>query len=306
MYGFGFVTLMFPILSMVDEWWVLRKGMAFGLISSASGATGVVMPFIINALLKRFGHKTTLRAIAVGLAILTGPLLPALKGRLPVSDRSNSAARVNWSFFRKPLFYIYGFSTLFSGLALFFPSTYLPSYATAIGLSTTEGALVLAIMSLAQLTGMFVLGWLSDKKFHISLISIICSGVAAIAIATLWGLAKSLAPLLVFSLLFGFFAYGFGVMRVGMGRAVSDDPSAVIATYSILIFLQGIGNVLVGPISNALISGAVSIDMYGIWKFRALVIFSVACMGASAGVIALWHALPRKVKEVTFGSGTTI
>jgi hypothetical protein len=63
MYGIGFVTLTYPIISFVDEWWVARKGMAFGIISAASGATGVFMPFIIEALLNRYGYKTTLRGM---------------------------------------------------------------------------------------------------------------------------------------------------------------------------------------------------------------------------------------------------
>jgi MFS family permease len=55
MYGVGFVTLYYPIISMVDEWWVARKGMAFGIIASAAGASGTVMPLIMNALLKKYG-----------------------------------------------------------------------------------------------------------------------------------------------------------------------------------------------------------------------------------------------------------
>jgi hypothetical protein len=37
MYGVGFITLYWPIMSMVNEWWVVRKGFAFGLIMSAGG-----------------------------------------------------------------------------------------------------------------------------------------------------------------------------------------------------------------------------------------------------------------------------
>lgn len=37
MYGLGFVILYWPIMNMVNEWWIVRKGFAFGLISSAAG-----------------------------------------------------------------------------------------------------------------------------------------------------------------------------------------------------------------------------------------------------------------------------
>jgi hypothetical protein len=37
MYALGFLTLYWPIMSMVNEWWVMRKGFAFGLIMAAAG-----------------------------------------------------------------------------------------------------------------------------------------------------------------------------------------------------------------------------------------------------------------------------
>ncbi|KAE9379484.1 MFS general substrate transporter [Stipitochalara longipes BDJ] len=300
MYGVGFVTLYYPIISMVDEWWVARKGMAFGIIASAAGASGTVMPLIINALLKKYGYKTTLRAIAVAMVILTGPLIFALKGRLTHSERS-TMTRTNWSFVRKPLFWIYCFSTLIQGLGFFFPSVYLPSYAADIGLSSTQGALILAVMAVAQVLGQFVFGYLSDKNVPVSTLTISCSVMAMVATFGLWGMAKSLGLLLTFSMVFGFFAYGFATMRVGMGRAVSDDPSGVVATFAILVFCSGVGNVLVGPISAGLLEKTVRVDAYGINMYKSLVIFTGVCMSLSAIVIVLWFLLPRKVRELQFG-----
>ncbi|KAF5683807.1 MFS monocarboxylate transporter [Fusarium circinatum] len=43
LYGFGFVTFTYPIVAMLNDWWVARKGMAFGLISASSGATGAAI-----------------------------------------------------------------------------------------------------------------------------------------------------------------------------------------------------------------------------------------------------------------------
>jgi predicted MFS family arabinose efflux permease len=275
---------------MVDEWWIARKGMAFGLISAASGAFGTVMPFIIEAMLNKYGYKTTLRASAISLAILTGPLLPMVKGRLPPAGES-ALARTNWSFLRKPLFWIYCISTLLQGFGFFFPSLYLPSYATSIGLKSSQGALLLAIMSLCQVLGQFAFGYVSDKRISVSTLATLCSILATMATLALWGNAKSLNLLLAFTIIYGFFGYGFGSMRVAMGKAVSDDPSAAIATFAILVFLQGIGNVLVGPISTALLSPRIVLDDYGISRYKVLVIFSGTCLFASALVICSWHTL---------------
>jgi hypothetical protein len=46
------------------------------------------MPFVLQALLSRYGYRTTLRAVAVALTLLTGPLIPLLKGRVPSSRYS--------------------------------------------------------------------------------------------------------------------------------------------------------------------------------------------------------------------------
>lgn len=298
MYGFGFITLTYPIISMINEYWVVRKGMAFGLISAASGASGAVMPFIIQALLSRYGHQTTLRAIAVAMVILTGPLLPVFKGRLPPSERSQMA-KTNWNFISKPLFYIYGLSTLIYGLGFFFPALYLPSYATAIGLSSTQGALLLSVMSIAQVLGQFCFGYLSDRNISVGILCSICMIVATIAVLGMWGMAKNLALLVIFSIIYGFFASAFSTMRVAMGRAVSDDPSSVVATYSIFVFFQGVGNILVGPISSGLLVDETVAAEYGILRYKNLVIFTGVCMFGSAMAIALWWLLrPSTLRKV--------
>lgn len=296
MYGVGFVTLYWPIISMVDEWWVARKGMAVGIIASAAGFSGTSMPLIVNALLKKYGYQITLRAIAIAMIVLTGPLIFALKGRLTHLGRS-TMTRTNWSFLKKPLFYIYCTSTLLQGLGFFFPSVYLPSYATDIGLTSTQGALILAIMAVAQVLGQFACGYLSDRRMPVNTIATMCSFMAMAAIFGLWGTAKSLGMLITFGIIFGFFGYGFSTTKIGMGRAVSNDPSAVVATFSILVFLQGVGNILVGPISAGLLSKTVRIGIYGVDMYKSLVIFTGVCMLLSAVVIVMWFLLPRKFRD---------
>ena len=290
LYGVGFVVFTYPIIGMIDEWWVARKGMAFGIISAASGATGAGMPFVLQALLSKYGYSTTLRACSVAMTILTAPLLPILKGRLPPSA-SAVLARTNWSFVKKPLFWIYSLSTLVQGLGFFFPPIYLPSYASVIGIDSTKGALLLAIMSVSQVLGQFAFGWLSDQKWSVSLLTAICSVVASTATFALWGVFRSLGLLVLFSILYGFFGFGFGTMRVAMGRAVSDDPSAAVTTYAVFVFLQGIGNVMVGPISAGLLSVGKDFDGYAAGGYSYLVVFTGSCLMLSALIICLWHSI---------------
>ncbi|KAK8073440.1 hypothetical protein PG994_004339 [Apiospora phragmitis] len=126
-YGLGFLALYYPILTMVDEYWIARRGMAYGVLCGASGLSGAVMPFALQALLARYGYPTTLRAVVVGLALLTGPFIPLLRGRLPPSQSAVAPTKLNWAFLHNPLFGIYSVADLLQGLGYFFPALYLPS-----------------------------------------------------------------------------------------------------------------------------------------------------------------------------------
>lgn len=284
----------YPILSMVNEWWITRRGLAWGIIASASGASGVVMPFIVEALLNKYGYKTTLRAIAVALVILMGPIIPFFKGRLPPAERS-IVAKTDWSFLKKGVFWMYSASNLAQGLGFFFPSLYLPSYATSIGLSATQGALLLALMNLAQMLGQFTFGILSDH-LPINLLILISTLVPAIAALTLWGLANSLTLLIIFALVYGFFGYGYVSLRVHMGTAITTEPTAALATFSIFCFGQGVGNILAGPISSGLLTRIVRPGDYGALRYRSVVVFTGVAMVVSALSVCSWYVRPKRMR----------
>lgn len=291
-YGLGFSTMVWPVIDMVSEWWLLRRGMAFGLISASSGCAGTVMPIILETLLQRYGYKTTLRACAVAMFVLTAPLLPLLKGRLPASGPAQRP-RANWSFLRNPLFYFYALATMVQGLGFYIPPIFISSYSIAVGVTSTQAAVLLAVMAASQTVGQFAFGWLSDKKLHVSLLTSFCCVIASIATATLWGLGKSLPVLIIYSMCYGFFAFGFGTMRVAMSRAVSSEQSAMLTLFSIFVFLQGLGNVLVGPITAGLMSGMINIAEYGASRYKASVIFVAASSMLGAVLIGTPHAAKR-------------
>ena len=160
---------------------------------------------------------------------------------------------------------------------------FLPSFATAIDLPSIQGALLIALMSIAQVLGQFAFGYLSDLNLSVSGLASCCCLAAAAASLIFWGLAKSMAFLVPFSLIYGFFAFGYGTMRVAMGRAVCNDASTVFTTYAVFVFLQGVGNILVSPISAALISGPTQRGHFAVGKYDG----AVALTGASSVSAAL-------------------
>ncbi|KAK7397984.1 hypothetical protein QQX98_012650 [Neonectria punicea] len=170
LYGISFLMLYFPLLRMLNEWFVERRGFAYGVLYGGGGVSGVGLPFLLEMLLSKYGYRTTLQAVAVAQFILVAPFLPFVKGRLPPS--AHAAFRtVDIQFLSEPLFYCFAVSNLFQGFAYYIPSLYLPSYASDLGLSTTMGALILALNNGATVFGQVGFGWLSDRVNNVLILA---------------------------------------------------------------------------------------------------------------------------------------
>lgn len=191
------------------------------------------------------------------------------------------------------------------GLGYFFPALFLPSYATSNFLSLSRGAALVSVMSVSQVFGQISFGYLSDRKIPISLLAATATLTAGIAVFACWGLAHTFEVLLAFALLYGFFAAGYTAMWGRMGTAVSRDPTASFAAFGLLNFGKGVGNVLAGPISGALISESSNVKSYGSSRYEAVILFTGPCMLFSGIVAGLDLARPlAKAFKVCAGLDT--
>ncbi len=288
-YSLGVLIMYFPVISMLNEWFVVKRGLALGIVTAATGVSGTAMPFILEILLNKYGYSTTLRAVAIALVILTGPVLPVLKGRLPVSQ-SSRAPRTDWSFLRKPVFYAFAASVLLQGLGHFFPSLYLPSYINSLEQGPARGALVLALINLTAVFGQIAFGYFSDNRIPVQGLLFGSPLISGLATFTLWGLARSLPPLVIFSLLYGFFGGGYVVLWARMGTFLNaDDPTVALTTFGVFAFLKGVGNVLAGPVSSVLITQASTVRQYATGRYQGIVIYTGICMFASSLAMVVWY-----------------
>ena len=126
-----------------------------------------------------------------------------------------------------------------------------------------------------QVPGQIGIGYLSDKRVSVEMLAFLAPLVSAISILTLWGLARSLAPLTIFSLLYGFFGGGYVVLWAKMGLRVSEDPTVALVTFGVFCFLKGVGNVITGLISAGLILEKTA---FGLQRYEWIVWYSGACM----------------------------
>ena len=287
LYGTGFCMLYYPLLSMLNEWFVKKRGLAYGVLYGGGGISGVVFPFLLEALLSKYGYRTTLRAIAIAQFVLVAPFLPLIKGRLPPAHHSQ-LRMFDFSFLSQQLFHCFALSNLFQGFGFYIPSLYLPTFATTLGLSTSMGALILATNNLASVVGQLSFGYLSDRVNNVLILVFISTIISSIAAFTIWGFARSLEALIIFSVLYGWFAGAFVVLWPKFGSVLADDPQPV---YSMMAFGKGIGNLAITAklLTHPVTSG------YGMGKFQPLFIYLGSFMLRSSLGILGWPLKRRSI-----------
>jgi MFS family permease len=133
-------------------------------------------------------------------------------------------------------------------------------------------------MSIAQTAGQFTFGYLSDKKTSLNTLLTASASLAAISTLSIWGPAHSVSPLVLFALVYGFFAAGYTAMWARMATAVSDEPAAAQAVFGMFNFGKGVGNVAAGPISAAVLRWETADAGYGLGVYKSVVVFAGVCL----------------------------
>ncbi|RAH84176.1 MFS monocarboxylate transporter [Aspergillus japonicus CBS 114.51] len=267
--GLGNGLVFSPTTLLLDQWFIRRKGLAYGIMWAGKSVCGVALPFLTSAALDRYGARTTLRAWTVITLLTTLIALPFIKPRVPPAA-STSPQPLNLAFLKLLTFWTLELGNIIQSLGYFLPSTYLPSYSTtAAGLSATTGTLLLALFNATSIVGGIVLGSMCDR-FAVSNIMLLSSVGSGLSVLLFWGLSSAatnrssssehlqahtaLALLTVFSITYGFFAGGFSSTWSGVLTQIKREmPSLETGlVFGLLAGGRGIGSVISGPLSERL------------------------------------------------------
>ncbi|KAL4886502.1 MFS general substrate transporter [Aspergillus karnatakaensis] len=245
-----------PCILLMEDWFDKRKGLAFGVMWAGTGLGGVILPLVMEQLLHRYGFRTALRAFAIALFILTAPLVYFVKPRITPEKNRTCAPLPNLKFLLTKTFALFGICNAIEALGFFLPSLYLPTYARMIGASSTLQALTVILFNVASVVGCVAMGAIVDK-LDVTLCILVSTVGSTLGVFLVWGFSMSLAPLYVFSVIYGLFAGSYtstwpGIMRSVVRKESSAESSMVFAC---LAAGRGVGNLVSGPLSEALLRG---------------------------------------------------
>lgn len=256
-----------PCVLYIDEWFVRRKGMAYGIMWSAGGFGGVVLPLLLESLLNRFGFVTAMRIWSGILFAASAPLSLFIKPRLPYSPISRLQP-FNMTCIKSRLFALHQVANVIQATGYFLPGIYLPVYARAtFGASGFLSALTVLLVNIAATVGSVLMGSLSDR-LHVTTCVIISALGGTTAVLLIWGLSSSLSVLYFFCVVYGLFAGGWtsmwpGIMCEVAQRAAAEGESEgqgqghvdPVMVFGWLCVGRGVGNVISGPLSESLLQG---------------------------------------------------
>lgn len=296
LFGAGGCLAYCPCTLYIDEWFDRRKGLAYGIVRSAAGAAGVVLPLVLQALLDRLGFESTMRVWAGVLLACAPPLALLVKPRLPHRGaRTTTQPFGGMRFAVSRRFVLYQAANVVEATGYFLPGIYLPTYARATaGTSAFLSALTLILINVTCTVGLVGMGFLSDR-LQVTTCMLLSAAGEAVSILGIWGLSESLPALYVFCACYGLFAGSWaaiwpGIMKEVSQRAESDGygPTDPVMVQGHLCVGRGLGNVISGPLSDALIKGAP-------WRGKAR-----GGYGSGFGVLILYTGLTAVISGLGF------
>lgn len=288
-FGVGGCIAYSPSILYMDEWFVNRRGLAFGITWAGSGVSGIIFPIGLEKLLGRYGFETTLRVISVIVFLLAAPFIYFHRPRLP-ARRTVDYQRLNFRFLTTRIFCFYQLGNIIEALGFFLPGIYLPSYARSIGATDFLSSLTVTLLNLASVFGSVTMGHLTDRYHAITCITISTIG-STLSVFFLWGFSTSLPTLLVFSIAYGLFAGCYSATWAGITHEVRRvDPSAdATIIFGVIAFGRGVGNVVSGPLSEAILGPLAESAVAGYGSGYGLIILCTGLSCLLSGVCIVAH-----------------
>ncbi|KAF9265692.1 MFS general substrate transporter [Marasmius fiardii PR-910] len=260
MNAFGGILLYYPCISYMSEWFVERRGFAIGVIFAGTALGGFVLPLILPHLISTYGSQKTLRYLSIASVSLLLPAMPFAKGRLPglrshISGPEPRGITRGW--LKSKVFWILICVNTLEGFGHFVPIIWLPTYATALRINSTQASVTLALLNGAAFVSGLVLGYLSDMM-NPWLLSSFNMVLTSLTTFVLWGVfSTNFGGLLAFGIVYGSLAGGFSSLWSAFTRPMAnDDPRVVTIMIGYLGLSRGIGSILSTPISSALSMGS--------------------------------------------------
>jgi len=175
--GMGLGGTMIPLSSTVSRWFVRRRGLMTGIVSSGIGFGTIIVPIIVNQLLDVYDWRTSFVIVAVVVIIVVlaaalflkrdpGQIGQLAYGEYETSMLQSSAPESGLSFIQalhSGQFWIIFFIYIIFGFYLQSIMLHIVPYAKDIHIDADKAVTIMSFIGLGSIIGRIAMGGLSDR-----------------------------------------------------------------------------------------------------------------------------------------------
>ncbi|CAH0019190.1 unnamed protein product [Clonostachys rhizophaga] len=232
-------------------WFSKRRAAAFGIMVSGSSLGGVVLPIMMDRMIKSVGFPWMMRTMAFLFLFLLTITALTVKSRLPPQPKP-FVFKDYISGLREPAFTLTIAGNFFFYLGMFLPFNYVLTQAETAGMSETLIPYLLSILNAVSIFGRILPGIVADKIGRFNVVVIICL-MSAIFCLAIWIPINNTAGILVFTVIFGFSSGGVISLAPTLIAQVSDIRQ-IGTRVGTAFAIQSFGGLVGSPIGGAIVS----------------------------------------------------
>ncbi|KAI9029021.1 major facilitator superfamily domain-containing protein [Phycomyces nitens] len=205
LFGTGASLIYVTIMGIAPQYFTRRRGVALGMIASGSGIGGIVIPFIMTGVNTNLGPGWTYRVLGffclfcgIIAIIFVKERVPSPRGMKKISDI------IKLDVIKDLNYMLWCGGSVLMLMGYFIPFFYLPSYATHLGLTATNGSALVAVGSAMNSVGRIMAGILADKLGPVN-INVIFTTMGGLSTLLIWRFAYTYGSLMAYAVVFGLF-----------------------------------------------------------------------------------------------------
>ncbi|KAI9276772.1 major facilitator superfamily domain-containing protein [Phascolomyces articulosus] len=210
-YGLGISLIYLAIMMVIPQWFSKRCSTATAISMSSIGLAGLVIPFVMNISNSKLGGSWTFWIM--GFTYLGANILACIlvkeknyQGQ-PTILNNKISAKLSKSVVKDLLkdsnYMIFIGAAFLQVLSRNVPFFFLPSYATFVGLDTSQGTSLICLACAASFVGRIVVGMLADRLGNL-FVGAIFGTITGLASLSLWTSAYSYPMLVALAIVIGF------------------------------------------------------------------------------------------------------
>ncbi len=199
-FGLGLGFLFIGSVPIVPQWFTTKRSLASGIATCGSGLGGLTYSLAAGAMIQTIGLSWAFRVLGILCFVVNGICSALLRDRNKIIGSSLLAFDTN-IFFRIEYLLLgaWGWFSMLGYVVLIFS---LANYANAVGLSSSQAALISALFNFGQFLGRPPIGYFSDTigRINMAMVTTFFCGLLALVV---WTFATSYGVLIFYAIIGG-------------------------------------------------------------------------------------------------------